>query len=98
MSEAPAPAPAPAEAASLAQMWADSLGQVLSQVSGAPQPCGLTDQAPAAAAVAEGELWILGTCSGGLRGEMSLRLSAATTLRIAQTFMSEPATPEAPVT
>jgi flagellar motor switch protein FliN len=98
MTEAPAPAPVGSEAAGFAQSWADSLGQVLSQVTGGEQACGVAARAPNPAAAVEGELWILGTCSGGLRGEMSLRLSAATTLRVAQTFMSEPSAPEAPVT
>jgi flagellar motor switch protein FliN/FliY len=43
----------------------------------------------------EGDLWAVVTSSGGVRGEMSLRLAAATVLRLAQIFMSEPATPEA---
>ena len=37
------------------------------------------------------DLWILCACSGGLRGEMSLRLPAASTLRLAQIFKGEPA-------
>ena len=98
MTEAPASAPVGSEAAGLAQVWADSVGQVLSQVTGSAQACGVAARAPDPASAIEGELWILGTCSGGLRGEMSLRLSAAATLRVAQTFMSEPSAPEAPVT
>lgn len=43
----------------------------------------------------EGDLWVVVTSSGALRGEMSVRLASATVLRLAQIFMSEPATPEA---
>src|SRR5208337_3424721 len=43
----------------------------------------------------EDGLWALVTSSGALRGEMSLRLSSPTVLRLAQTFMSEPLAPEA---
>lgn len=98
MTEAPAAA-ARAESATYAQVWADCLGQVLSQISGNGQACAVSDQAPEDAAPAnESDSWIVGTSSGGLRGEMSLRLNAATTLRVAQIFMSEPSTPEAQVT
>jgi flagellar motor switch protein FliN/FliY len=56
----------------------------------------LQAHAPAnVAAAGEGDLCALVTSSGGLRGEMSLRLASATVLRLAQIFMSEPATPEA---
>jgi flagellar motor switch protein FliN len=43
----------------------------------------------------EGDLWIVATSSGALRGEMSMRLASATVLRLAQVFRSEPAIPEA---
>src|SRR5208337_2893135 len=46
----------------------------------------------------EDGLWALVTSSGALRGEMSLRLSSPTVLRLAQTFMSEPLAPEAALT
>jgi flagellar motor switch protein FliN len=98
MTEAPAIA-ARAESATYVQVWADCLGQVLSQIGGNAQSCAVLDQVPEdAAPVNESDGWIVGTSSGGLRGEMSLRLSAATTLRVAQMFMSEPSTPEAQVT
>jgi flagellar motor switch protein FliN len=48
--------------------------------------------------VAEGDLWIVVGCSGSLRGEMSLRVPGAALLRLAQIFMSEPASPEAQLT
>jgi len=90
----PIPRPAP-----YLQTWVESLAHVLSQISGAPLPCVILPDAPAEMpAPGEGDLWILGACSGGLRGEMSLRLPAASILRLAQIFVSEPPTPEAEVT
>jgi flagellar motor switch protein FliN len=56
----------------------------------------LQAEAPASfPTAAEGDLWAAVTSSGGLRGEMSLRIAAPTVLHLAQIFMSEPATPEA---
>ena len=98
MTEAPAIA-VRAEPAGYLQVWADCIRQVLTQVSGSEQSCVVADQAlENTGAANESDVWIVGTCSGGLRGEMSLRLGAATTLRVAQMFMSEPSTPEAQVT
>lgn len=90
----PTPQPAP-----YLQTWVESLAHVLSQISGSPLPCVILPEAPAEMpAPGESDLWILGACSGGLRGEMSLRLPAASILRLAQIFVSEPPTPEAEVT
>ncbi|HYL96132.1 MAG TPA: flagellar motor switch protein FliN [Terriglobales bacterium] len=84
------------EASAFVQAWAVSLAQVLGQIAGTETPCHVLTQAPGELAPAgEGDLWALCVSSGGLRGELSLRLSPAATLRIAQIFMSEPATPEA---
>jgi len=81
------------------QIWAESLGEVLGQIGGSPVPCTVLAEAPAELPPASaGDLWIVCACSGGLRGEMSLRLAAAATLRLAQIFMSEPAAPEAEIT
>jgi flagellar motor switch protein FliN len=93
--EAAAAAPQP-ELAEFLQIWSSSLSQVMGQITGSAVPCTLQAEAPAGVSPAgEGDLWALVTSSGGLRGEMSLRLAAATVLRMAQIFMSEPATPEA---
>lgn len=84
----------PAEAASYVQSWAESLAQVLGQIGGSPLPCTVLGEAPTELAPpGDGDLWIVCVCSGGLRGEMSLRLPAAATLRLAQIFMSEPPDP-----
>jgi flagellar motor switch protein FliN len=98
MTEATAPAlePGPAE---YVQLWADSFSQVLGQITGSAVPCAVgADGPPDLPPADEKDLWAVVTSSGGLRGEMTLRLAAATALRLAQTFMSEPATPEAELT
>jgi flagellar motor switch protein FliN len=78
------------------QAWVESLTHVLGQISGSPLPCTVLPEAPAdSPPAAPGDLWMVCACSGGLRGEMSLRLPAAITLRLAQIFMSEPPAPEA---
>ena len=95
MTEAAAPAPQP-ELSEFLQIWSASLSQVMGQITGSAVPCTLQAEAPAAIGPAgESDLWALVTASGGLRGEMSLRLAAASVLALAQIFMSEPATPEA---
>lgn len=89
-----APQPAP-----YIQVWVESLAQVLGQISGSPMPWVALPQPPAELPPpGDGDLWMLCACSGGLRGEMSLRLPAASILRLAQIFMSEPSAPEAELT
>ena len=76
------------------QGWVESLAQVLAQISGSPLACVALDEAPAGlVAAGESDLWIVGACSGGLRGEMSLRLAADSTQHLARIFMSETAAP-----
>jgi flagellar motor switch protein FliN len=77
---------------SQAQLWAQSFSQALAQISGSPVSCAVLPEAPAElSATAETDLWILCAYSGGLRGELSFRLPAASAVRLAQIFMSEPA-------
>jgi flagellar motor switch protein FliN len=98
MTEATTPPTQPGPAEFL-QIWSDSLSQVLGQITGAPVACKLQTEAPADfPAAAESDQWALVTSSGGLRGEMSIRSSAATALRLAKIFMGEPADPEAELT
>jgi len=93
--EATAPAPK-LQSAEFLQIWSSSFSQVLGQITGAAVSCMLQAEAPANVAVAgEADLWALVTASGGLRGEMSLRIAAPIVLRLAQIFMSEPSTPDA---
>jgi flagellar motor switch protein FliN/FliY len=85
--------------AAFVHIWVDSFTQVLGQISGSPLPCFALPEAPAEPpAVSATDLWIVCACSGGLRGEMSLRLPTRTTLRLAQMFMSESPMPEAELT
>jgi flagellar motor switch protein FliN len=100
----PAEADLLAQPAPYFQVWVESLAQVLGQIAGSPVPCTVFSEAPAELPPpSEGDLWIVGACSGGLRGEMSLRLPAAATVRLAEIFVSAPpsadsaATPEVPV-
>jgi flagellar motor switch protein FliN/FliY len=98
MTEASAPAqqPGPAE---FPQIWGGSFSQVVGQITGAAMPCVVRTEAPADLPPAgESDLWAMVTSSGALRGEMALRLTGATVLRLAQIFMSEPANAEAPLT
>jgi flagellar motor switch protein FliN/FliY len=96
MEAATAPQPEPAE---YIQLWSESLAQVLGQITGSAVPCAVRAEAPAdPAPEGEGDLWAVVTATGGLRGEMSLRLAPAIVLRLAEIFMSEPPTPEAQAT
>jgi flagellar motor switch protein FliN/FliY len=95
MTEAVAAAETP-EPAEYIQLWSDNLAQVLGQTTGSAVACAVHAQKSGDLPPAgDGDLLAVAASSGGLRGEMSLRLSAATVLRLAQIFMSEPATPEA---
>lgn len=81
------------------QSWAEALSGVLGQITSTPVPCNALPQAPPQLpAVSEADQWIVCTCSGAVRGEMSLRLNPAVILGFAQVFMSEPAAPEAELT
>jgi flagellar motor switch protein FliN/FliY len=74
------------------ETWRDVLAQVLQEISGAPLPCSLSREAPAdLTPPSESDLWIVVTALGAVRGEMSARCSAASTIRLAQIFMSQPA-------
>ncbi len=89
----------PSLAANFVQTWAESLAQALGQIAGFAFPCVIEDSPPADLAAAGAiDLWIAAVWSGGLRGEMSLRLPPDSALRLAQIFTSEPFTPGAEVT
>jgi flagellar motor switch protein FliN len=84
------------EFAEFLQIWSDSFSQVLGQTTNSAVTSVVSAEAPPdLPAPGEGDLWAVVTSSGALRGEMSLRLAAATVLGLAQSFMSEAATPEA---
>ena len=93
---APALEPAPAE---YIQVWSESFSQVVGQIRGSAVPSAVSSAAPAdLPPVAESDLWAVVTSTGGLRGEMSLRLAPPTVLRLAQALMSEPDAPEVELT
>jgi flagellar motor switch protein FliN len=94
------PQPAPHEfLQSFSQIWSDSFSQVLGQITGSAAVCAIRTERPGdLAPAAETDLRAVVTCSGGLRGEMTIRLAPVTVIGLAQIFMSEPATPEAPPT
>jgi flagellar motor switch protein FliN/FliY len=95
MTEATAPA-RPTGPEEYLQIWADSIAQVVGQITGSGAPCGVRTQAPPdLTPPEEADFWSAVTCSGALRGEMTQRLAGATVVRLAQIFMSEPATPDA---
>src|ERR1700720_1918578 len=84
------------EPAEYIQLWSDSLSQVMGRITAVEVPCAIRSEAPADFPPAgPGDVWAVVTCSGGIRGEMGLRIGAPAVLRLAQTFMSEPPTPEA---
>jgi flagellar motor switch protein FliN len=98
MTEAAAPAFefAPAE---YIQVWSESFSQVVRQIKGSVVPSAVNSSAPAdLPPAAESDLLAVVTSTGGLRGEMSLRLAPPTVLRLAQALMSEPDAPEMELT
>jgi flagellar motor switch protein FliN/FliY len=81
------------------RLWAEQASQVIGQIMGTATPCTAKAEAPAGlAAAGEQDPWALVASSGGLRGELRLRIPTAAALRLAQTFMSEPASAEAQLT
>ncbi|MFZ3276654.1 MAG: flagellar motor switch protein FliN, partial [Candidatus Sulfotelmatobacter sp.] len=71
------------------QAWAESFSQVLSQIASTPVPCAAIAEAADLPSAAANDIWIVCTCSGALRGEMSFRIPVASAVRLAQRFMSE---------
>jgi flagellar motor switch protein FliN len=83
-------APASAEPRPFLEVWAQCLSQVFARVSGTSQPCTvMTDPPSELAPAGESDLWLIAALSGGLRGELSLRLAPAITVRLAQILMGE---------
>jgi len=78
------------------QLWAQSLSHVLQQISGnaLPVEC-LTEPLAVAEPRGESDLYFVVVAAGGLRGEMSLRLSPPVAMSLAQLFMSENQDPAA---
>lgn len=81
------------------QAWAESFSQVLGQIASVAVPCLALAERPAEISPpSDSDLWIVCSCAGGLRGEQSFRIPAASAVRLAQRFMSEAENPEAPLT
>jgi flagellar motor switch protein FliN len=73
-----------------ARLWAQSLGQVLGQISGSTLTVECQTESPAdAPARSEHDLQFVIVAEGGLRGEMTLRIPAAVALALAQVFLGE---------
>lgn len=96
MSETPV-VPFPPEALSLVEVWAESAGRVLGQIAGgAALPVEVLQAAAAdAEPAADTDLWLRAACSGGVSGELSLRLPRSIALPMAQLFMADPPDPAA---
>jgi flagellar motor switch protein FliN len=78
------------EAGSYLQVWAESLAQVLGQITGSPFAMECLAEAPAETQPAqENDLRFTIVAAGGLRGEMSLRIPRPAALGVAQLFLSE---------
>jgi flagellar motor switch protein FliN/FliY len=93
------PASAPKHEFEHVQTWAQALAEVLGQVVGSPVHADVSSESPPElAAAGEGDVWILGAASNGLRGELAMRLQASSALQLAQIFMSEPRSAEAALT
>src|SRR5437899_3758264 len=72
------------------QAWADALSQTMGEIAGVPLASTLLPEAPEDAGGSADDLWIVAGCTGALRGEMSLRITPAATVRLAQILMNEP--------
>lgn len=88
------PMPASTEISGFSQTWGDCLIKVVSQVAGTPVTCRIVATRPGNPPIpAANDFWLAAVCSGGLRGEMSLRIPVSTSLQLARTFMQEPTGP-----
>jgi flagellar motor switch protein FliN len=80
----------PPEPAPFVTVWVESLSRLLETISRTPSPCtALSQPPPELPAPAEEDLWLICACSGGLRGEMSLRIPGAPALRLAEILSGE---------
>jgi len=92
MTEASAAVPLSGPAEFL-RIWSESLAQVLGQITGRTIACAVLTGAPVGLLpAADNDLWTVVACSAGLRGEMTLRLTAASAIRLAQIFTGEAVT------
>jgi len=81
------------------QTWADVFSQTLAEITQSPLPCAVLGDVPSeVTAASETDLSIIAASSGTLRGELSLRLTASSTLQLAKFFMGEMAAAATEVT
>jgi flagellar motor switch protein FliN len=81
------------------EMWAQIMAQVLGEIAGSPVPCAARFESPAGlTAVSATDLWIAAACSGGLRGEMGMRLPPGSAVHLARLFIGEPSAQAAEIT
>lgn len=82
----------PPDVAEFVDAWVTCLGNVLEQIGVKPSPCTALIQAPPELpAAAEGDLSLICGSSGGVRGEISLRIPPGAILLLAQALMGEEA-------
>ena len=82
----------PSPIAAFVNLWAKAISNVLGQIASAPFPIDAVDVIPDTATPDANDLHITITAGGDVRGEMSLRISQATTLGLVRIFTSEPGT------
>jgi flagellar motor switch protein FliN len=87
----PVSVPGSAEPAQFFGTWAHGFSKVLGQIAGTTVNCAVLEESPEVAPASESDLWIIAAVSGGLRGEMSLRLPAAAVAHFAKVLMGEAA-------
>lgn len=77
-------------------IWAEGIGQVLTQIAGSPVSVeSLREVPPEAPPASDGDIHAMVVAAGAVRGEMSLRLPRAVVLALAQLFLGEPQDPAA---
>jgi len=87
------------EPASYLEIWRDVLAHVLGEIASTPVSCVLEKESPAdLPAPSEGDLWILVSALGSLRGEMGIRVPGASVVHLAQFFTGEPAAADTAIT
>jgi len=79
------------QSADFLAVWAASFSQVLGQLSGKIISCNVVTAAPALREdLNDKDLWVVAANSGGLRGEMSFRLTVQGAIFLAAALMGEP--------
>jgi flagellar motor switch protein FliN len=71
------------------QIWAKSLSSVLGQIAGQPFVFENQDSSPESPAAGNGDVYVTVTASGSVRGEMSLRIPAASAAALAKAFAGQ---------